>query len=143
MSPRYSILNLIVLTGYTAVTIGGLLDPVGAGLPALLAIWIAAVMMFASRAVGPASSRRAFARGFLAVCLACTSAAMLLHNPDQAILYRLGECGLIAPVADHDDRALGYARLSMAHGSLALGCLGGYAAQWQSSAAEPRGDRAA
>jgi len=129
MNPRFSILHLIVLTAYVAVTIGGLLDPVKVGGVSILMIWVAAVITFASRAAGAPSPRRAFARAFMAVCLICASVAMLARHPDQAIVNLLEERGLLAPSAEDYDRALGYARLTMAHGSLALGLAGGCFAQ--------------
>ncbi|MDZ4783343.1 MAG: hypothetical protein SGJ19_24105 [Planctomycetia bacterium] len=131
MKPRFSILNLLVVTTYLAVTFAGLLDPEVIGGVSILMIWVAAVIVFASRAAGGPSPRRAFARGLMVGCLICASVAMLVRKPDEAVVNELVQRGVIAPDAKEYDRALGYARLSMAHGSLALGMLSGYVAQRQ------------
>ncbi len=131
MRPRFTILNLLVVTTYIAVTCAGLLDPEAIGGVSILMIWVAAVIVFASRAAGGPSPRRAFARGFMVVCLICASLSMLARHPDEALLIQLQDANVIEPIGTDYQRALGYARLSLAHGSLALGVLGGYVAQRQ------------
>lgn len=126
MKPRFSILTLLAITTYVAVTIAGILDPTSVGSVAIFLVWMAAVIVFASRAAGSSCQQQAFARGFMAVCLICVSAAMLCKNPVGAILAMIYESSLFPMLTENGDIAHAYVRLAMAHGSLALGFLGGY-----------------
>lgn len=130
MKLRYSILTLLAVTTYIAVVIAGLVEPTRLGGGAIYALWIGALMICANFAAGEASPKRAFARGFMVVCLVCVALAMLARRPGEALLASIEENGILVIDSEYYQAALSYAQLGLAHASLLLALSVGCIAVW-------------
>lgn len=116
MKPRFSILALLGITAYVAVTVGGIVSTNSIWNYANQGVWIATVAWGIIVASGKDSAGAAFGRGFTLSCLACLAFASFHYAVWDHQRSRFIFSGV--PFAD-------FIRVAILHDSIIVGLAGG------------------